>query len=130
MIARTNHTISDAQNAANCSRVVRSDSESRAAACEFLTGLIGSVPDDLLWDETHHLQGHGHLDGHELVVIAPRDDRHQTIVLTAEDWDAVSRANADQRGDLLKSCAIRTHRRLVKVLRGQKRRAGSFIFAA
>jgi hypothetical protein len=131
MTAQNDHSNSGTQGADDERRVVRSDSESRAAACEFLTGLIGSPPDDLLWDETHHLQGHGHLNGRELVVIAPRDDRHQTIVLTAEDWDAVSRANADQRRDLIKSCAILTHKRLVDVLRGQKRRrGGSFTFAA
>ena len=98
-------------------RRVRSDSESQAIAREFLTELIGSAPDDLEWDDTHHLQGHGHLDGHELIVIAPRDDRHRTIVLIAEDWDAVSRATADQRRELLEACAIADHDRLVAVLR-------------
>ena len=98
-------------------RRVRSDSESQAIAREFLTVLIGTAPDDLEWDDTHHLQGHGHLDGHELIVIAPRDDQHRTIVLIAEDWDAVSRATADQRRGLLEACAIADHNRLVAVLR-------------
>ena len=52
-------------------------------------------------DGTFHLQGHGHLHGRELIVIAARDDDHQTVVLTAEDWDAVHRASTDQRRDLL-----------------------------
>ena len=123
MIAHKNHTNSTNSSAADhaeisgSGRVVRSDSECRARASEFLTELIGSPPDDLQWDDTHHLQGHGHLDGHELVVIAPRDDLHQTVVLTAEDWDAVSRASIDQRRDLLATCAIADHNRLVAVLR-------------
>ena len=100
-----------------CGRRMRSDSESQAVASEFLAELIGSAPDDLEWDDTHHLQGHGHLDGHELVVIAPRDDQHRTIVLIAEDWDAVRRASADQRHGLLEACAIADHNRLVAVLR-------------
>src|SRR5262245_12139573 len=130
MTAQTNHTNSAATGAAKSDRLVRSDSESQAAACEFLTGLIGSPPEDLCWDETHHLQGHGHVNGRELVVIAPRDDRHQTIVLTAEDWDAVSRANADQRGALIKACAIKSRKRLGDVFRHSKRRTGLFTFAA
>jgi hypothetical protein len=98
-------------------RRVRSDAESQAVAREFLTELIGTDPDDLEWDDTHRLRGHGHLDGHELIVIAPRDDQHRTIVLIAEDWDAVSRATADQRRWLLEACAIADHNRLVAVLR-------------
>jgi hypothetical protein len=84
--------------AEECGRRVRSDAESQAIAREFLTELIGAAPDDLEWDDTHHLQGHGHLDGHELVVVAPRDDQHRTIVLIAEDWDAVRRASAPTSG--------------------------------
>jgi hypothetical protein len=103
-------------NAEDCGRRVRSDAESQAVARAFLTELIGSVPDDLEWDDTHHLRGHGHLDGHELIVIAPRDDQHHTIVLIAEDWDAVSRASADQRRGLLEACAIADHNGLVAVL--------------
>ena len=64
----------------------------------------------------HHLQGHSHFHGRELVVIAPRDEDHQTVVLTAEDWDAVRRANTDQRRDLLDACAIADHKRLVAVM--------------
>lgn len=97
-------------------RRVRSDADSQAMAREFFTELIGSAPDDLEWDDTHHLQGHGHLGGHELVVIAPRDDQHHTIVLIAEDWDAVRRATADQRRGLLEACVIADHNRLVAVL--------------
>jgi len=117
MNTRKNTTNSETTaTAENVRRLVRSDSDSQAMACVFLTELLGSVPDDLAWDDIHHLQGHGHLDGHELVVIAPRDDSHRTIVLIAEDWDAVSRASADERRALLEGCAIADHDRLVAVL--------------
>jgi len=121
MITRKHTTTSNSQ-ATDDQRHVRTDEECQAEACEFLTELIGSLPADLSWDETHHLQGHGHLDGRELVVIAPRDDRHQTVVLTAEDWDAVSHASSDQRRALLKKCAIGDHGRLVAALRPRRKR--------
>jgi hypothetical protein len=103
-------------NSSDADRAIQPDFECRAKATEFLTELIGSPPDDLRWDETHHLQGHSHIDGRELVVIAPRDDAHQTVVLTAEDWDAVRRAITDQRRVLLDACAIADHERLVAIL--------------
>lgn len=98
-------------------RAVHSDTECWARAQEFLTELIGCPPDDLLWDDTHHLQGHGHLNGCELIVIAPRDDAHHTVVLTAQDWDAVRRSSTDRRLDLLNACAITDHQRLVSAIR-------------
>ena len=97
-------------------RSVRSDVECRARASKFLIELIGSPPDDLLWDDTHRLQGHGHLRGRELIVIASRDDDHQTVVLTAEDWDALRRASTDERRALLDACAIADSNQLVAVL--------------
>ena len=78
--------------------------------------LLGSEPDDLLWDTTHHLQGHAHVHGHELVVIATRDREHHVLVLTPQDWDEIRRAPADQRGDLLRRCAIGDRDRLERVL--------------
>jgi hypothetical protein len=102
-------------------RPVRPDSECWARANEFLIELIGSPPDDLLWDDTHHLQGHVHLHGRELIVIAPRDDDHQTVVLTSEDWDAIRRASTDQRRDLLTACAIADRNRLVAVLSEERK---------
>jgi hypothetical protein len=124
------HTTQDPTTHTSAGRTVRPDTACRARASEFLTELIGSPPDDLLWDDTHHLQGHGHLQGRELIVIAPRDDDHQTIVLTAEDWDAVRRASTDQRRRLLSSCAIADHKRLIAVLRDHKKAAGSQSAAA
>ena len=111
-------------------RAVRPDSECWAKAREFLTALIGSPPDDLLWDDTHHLQGHGHLLGRELIVIAPRDDDHETIVLTAEDWGTVRRASNDQRRDLLNACAIADHNQLVAVLSDHRHESNFLTIAA
>lgn len=111
-------------------RVGRPDAVCRARATEFLFELIGSSLDDLLWDDTHHLQGHGHLHGRELVVIAPRDDDHRTVVLTAEDWDAVRRASTDQRRDLLDTCAIADHDRLVAVIHDHHDASGPLALAA
>ena len=117
MIADTNtQQVTSATRNSNAADRARPDVACRATASEFLTELIGSPHEALFWDATHLLQGHSRLDGLELVVIAPRDDDHHTVVLTAEDWDAVRRANADQRRDLLDTCAIADHKRLVAVI--------------
>ena len=78
--------------------------------------LLGSEPDDLCWDTTHHLQGHAHIAGRELVVIAPRDEQHHVLVLTPEDWDEFRRSPVEDRGELLRRCAIADHDRLIQVL--------------
>jgi len=111
-------------------RIARPDTECRARANEFLTELIGSPPDSLSWDDVHHLQGHGHVHGRELVVIAPRDDDHHTVVLTIEDWDAVRRCSTDRRRDLIDECAIIDHDRLVAVLHHRDGWSGPFVAAA
>ena len=132
MIAETTtnlHSTTSTSAKGDADRTVRPDIECRAKASEFLTELIGSPPDDLLWDDTYHLQGRGHLHGRELVVIAPRDDDHQTVLLTAEDWDAVRRASTDQRRSLLNACAIADHNRLVAVL-SEHRNAASLLTVA
>lgn len=97
-------------------RAPRPDTECRARAREFLVDLIGAPPDDLCWDRTHRLQGHAHLGGRELIVIAPRDDAHRTVVLTAQDWEQVRRASSDQRRSLLGACVIADRSRLAAVL--------------
>ena len=132
MIAETTtkHSTTSTSDSSDADRAVRPDSECWARASEFLTELIGSPPDDLLWDDTYHLQGHGHFHGRELIVIAPRDDDHQTVVLTAEDWDAVRRASTDQRRDLLNACALIDHNRLVAVLSDQRLDSSSLTIAA
>jgi len=127
--ATNQHSTTSTNTSSDASRAVRSDIECWARASEFLTELIGSPPDHLLWDDTHHLRGHGHVGGRELIVIAPRDDDHQTVVLTVEDWDAVRRASTGQRRDLLNACAIADHNRLVAVLSAQRTASGSFTLA-
>jgi hypothetical protein len=96
--------------------IKRADTECWARAWEYLRSLLGAAPDDLCWDGTHHLQGHAHVAGHELVVIAPRDEEHHVLVLTPADWDEIRRARPDERGELLRRCAIADHDRLVRVL--------------
>ncbi len=126
----TQHSTKSNSVRSDADRAVRPDAECWARASEFLTELIGSPPDDLVWDDTHHLQGHGRLSGRDLIVIAPRDDDHQTVVLTAEDWDAVRRASTDQRRHLLEACAIADHNRLVAVLSDHRNADSSFLTVA
>jgi hypothetical protein len=131
MIAKTTslQSTTSSSTSSDADRVIRPDVECRARASEFVSELIGSPLDDLLWDDTYHLRGHGRLHGHELIVIAPRDDDHHTVVLTAEDWDVVRQASTDQRRDLLESCAIADRDRLVAVL-SDHRISASFLTAA
>ena len=124
------HRAMTTRNDSDTVRSVRSDPECRALASEYLTEVIGSPPDDLLWDDTHRLQGHGHVHGRELVVIASRDEDHRTLVLTAEDWDAVRRTTGAERGELLNACAIVDHERLVVALGDARRNGGNVLVAA
>ncbi len=93
-----------------------SDAEGWSIATDYLRSLIGVVPSDLAWDDAHHLQGHAHVGETELVVIAPRDDAHDTVVLTATDWEDVRRSAADSRRSLLRERQIATRLRLAEVL--------------
>jgi hypothetical protein len=88
----------------------------RDRAYAYLTDLIGAHPEALTWDSTHRLQGHVHVGRRELVVIATRDDSHAPVVMTAPSWDAVRHCQADQRRELLGSCAITDRIGLVSVL--------------
>ncbi len=92
------------------------DRECRARAYAYLVELIGARPETVTWDSTHCLQGRVHLGCRELVVIAPRDDEHQPIVLTEPSWEAVRRSPTDQRRGLIHSFAITDHAGLVSVL--------------
>ena len=56
IIDRNTTNLRTGTTAEDFGRRVRSDSESQAIAREFLTVLIGTAPDDLEWDDTHHLQ--------------------------------------------------------------------------
>lgn len=97
-------------------RVPRPDTECHARASEFLVGVLGARPDTLTWDHTHRLQGHAQLGERELVVIAPRDDAHSTVVLTTQDWDQVRLSDGSQRRSLLGAYAIADRRQLAAVL--------------
>ncbi len=96
----------------------RDDSECQTAARRYLQDLMGMPPDDLVWDIDHHLQGHAHCAGHEIVVIASRDTLHQPVVLTPQDWDAIRRSAGPTRCEMLKACAIASGTRLREVLFG------------
>lgn len=102
-----NHT--DAQGTAT-------EGECRAHARHFLVELIGEQPADLTWDDTHRLQGHVHVGGRELVVIANHDVAHAPVVLAAPSWDAIRRSSAVERHALLELCAITDRDHLAAVL--------------
>jgi hypothetical protein len=88
----------------------------RARAYTYLAGLIGTRSETVTWDSTHRLQGHVHLGSCKLVVIAPRDDEHQPIVMTEPSWDAVRRSAPGQRRELIEAWAIADHAGLESVL--------------
>jgi len=54
--------------------------------------------------------------GRELIVIASRDDEHDAMVFTTDDWDEVRRSNVPNRDAMLQRCAITDHARLVELL--------------
>ena len=91
------------------------------SAHEFLVGLIGSASDDLTWDHTHRLQGHAHLGGRELVVIAPRDDAHSHRRAHDPGLDQVRLAGGDQRRSMLGRYAIADRCQLAAVLANHRR---------
>ena len=88
----------------------------RARAHAYLVNLIGARAHTLTWDSTHCLQGHVHLAGGELVMIAPRDGSHEPVVLTEPVWDAVRRCPGEQRRELIRACAITDTARLDSAL--------------
>ena len=92
------------------------DLECQSNAGQYLGMLIGSAPDDLRWDSTHHLQGHARCAGREIIVIAARDDLHHAIVLTLEDWQSIRVAEGSERVQMLRACAIESHARLLEAL--------------
>jgi hypothetical protein len=93
----------------------RTDDESHAQATEFVTELVGSAAGSVVWDTLNRLQGHLHVSGHELVVIAARDEVHRPVVLTVDDWSAVRR-DGRSPGALIALCAIVDRTQLVAVL--------------
>jgi hypothetical protein len=97
-------------------RTQRSDGDCQSSAGEYLCSLIGAAPDDLLWDDVHHLQGHAHCRGHEIIVIASRDSSHHALVMTVEDWDTIRHSFGRDRRELLRTCSIESHSRFLEVL--------------
>jgi hypothetical protein len=95
----------------------RNDDQAHAAASSFLGCLVRSSHVCVHWDPTHHLEGHAIVGGCELVVIAPRDYRHGTLVVTAADWDEIRRASQDQRRELLGVRPITSADRLREIVR-------------
>lgn len=68
------------------------DVEAHERAMRRLAEVAGAeCTERVTWDPDHHLQGHVDVGGTHLVVIAPRDDEHQTLVLSEREWDAVRR---------------------------------------
>lgn len=66
------------------------DDHAHRRALELLAAVAG--PDcvsRVCWDCEHHLQGHVDVDGEHLVLIAPRDDEHEPLVLSEDEWDAL-----------------------------------------
>jgi hypothetical protein len=94
----------------------RDDAECQISAGRFLAELIGGAPHDLVWDGDHHLQGHAHCAGREIVVIASRDAAHRPVVLTVEDWNTIRRSFGCDRSQLLRRSAIVNHSGLMQVL--------------
>ena len=86
-------------------------------ATEYLGALIGAAPENLRWDNVHHLQGHVVCAGREIILIAPRDDLHHALVLTLEDWQRIRVAQGAERLEMLRACAIESHDRLLQALR-------------
>ncbi len=94
----------------------RDDAKCQTDASAYLRSLIGAAPDDLVWDHLHHLQGHAHCAGQEIIVIAARDSMHRTLVLTPHDWDGIRRLAGPDRRKMMRSCAIESHSRLIEAL--------------
>lgn len=74
------------------------DEHAHRRALEHLADVAGDeCVDRVRWDADHHLQGHVDVAGRHLVVIAPRDDEHEPLVLSEADWDALRRGCAVAR---------------------------------
>jgi hypothetical protein len=93
----------------------RVDDEARAEARDYLATLVG-IDASVCWDPKHHLQGHAIVEGHELIVIAPRDAAHEPAVFTADDWDEIQHSPSERRVSLLRSRRITSHDGLLDVL--------------
>lgn len=71
-----------------------SDEQAHREALRHLAACVGTeCAHRVCWDPDHQLQGHVDVDGRHLVLIAPRDDAHDPIVLSEQDWDALRRGH-------------------------------------
>jgi hypothetical protein len=70
------------------------DDEAHDLAVRHLATMLGAghLP-EIAWDIDHHLQGHLDVEGHHMVVIAPRTPDHAPLLLTDQDWDALRRSH-------------------------------------
>jgi hypothetical protein len=66
------------------------DEQAHVRALEHLATVAGAeCAARVCWDLVHHLQGHVDVAGRHVVLIAPRDDEHEPLVLTEAEWDAL-----------------------------------------
>ncbi len=60
----------------------------------YLASILGAdCACEVHWDSDHRLQGHLDRCGKHLVVIAPRDNEHDPIVMSEIEWDACRRGH-------------------------------------
>jgi len=95
-----------ASGAGACGRR-RDDAACRARACRLFAEIVGAPQGVLRWDGQHHLQAHAHVGDRDYVLIAPRDEEHEPILLDKEDWDHVTHTVGPERTALLRAYAIR-----------------------
>ena len=70
------------------------DAEAHERAVRRLAEVAGAeCARRVTWDVDHRLQGHVDVGDTHLVVIAPRDAEHRTLVLTECEWDARRRGS-------------------------------------
>ena len=68
--------------------------------------MVGAPQCVLRWDETHHLRAHAHVGDREYVLIAPRDEEHEPVLLDKENWDHVTHTFGPERRELLEAYAL------------------------
>ena len=70
------------------------DDQAHERAELYLASVFGADCEcEVRWDGDHHLQGHLDHSGNHLVVIAPRDDEHDPIVMSEAEWDECRRGH-------------------------------------
>lgn len=70
------------------------DDQAHQRAERYLASVLGAdCACEVRWDSYHHLQGHLDHSGQHFVVIAPRDNEHDPIVMSDTEWDARRRSH-------------------------------------